>query len=88
MNLVVVESPEGGKITVRAKITERVDEKTIFLPFHFGGMFMGESLADKYPEGHAPFVLGEPGNIITNYGFDIITQIQATKDGLCKVSAA
>jgi formate dehydrogenase major subunit len=83
-----IESPEGGKIKVKAKVTERVDDKTIFLPFHFGGMFMGESLADKYPKGHEPFVIGEPGNIITNYGFDIITQIQATKDGLCKISRA
>ena len=49
---------------------------------------MGESLADKYPKGHEPFVIGEPGNIITNYGFDIITQIQTTKDGLCKISRA
>jgi formate dehydrogenase major subunit len=83
-----IESPEGGKIKVKAKVTERVDDKTIFLPFHFGGMFMGESLADKYPKGHEPFVFGEPGNIITNYGYDIITQIQATKDGLCKISRA
>jgi formate dehydrogenase major subunit len=86
--MVWIESPEGGKIKVKAKVTERVDDKTIFLPFHFGGMFMGESLADKYPKGHEPFVLGEPGNIITNYGYDIITQIQATKDGLCKISRA
>ncbi len=86
--MVWIESPEGGKIKVKAKVTERVDDKTIFLPFHFGGMFMGESLADKYPKGHEPFVIGEPGNIITNYGFDIITQIQTTKDGLCKISRA
>ena len=86
--MVWIESPEGGKIKVKAKVTERVDDKTIFLPFHFGGMFMGESLADKYPKGHEPFVIGEPGNIITNYGYDIITQIQTTKDGLCKISRA
>ncbi len=86
--MVKIESPEGGMIKVKAKVTERVDDKTIFLPFHYGGMFMGESLADKYPEGTEPFVIGEPGNIITNYGFDIITQIQTTKDGLCKVSRA
>ncbi len=86
--MVKIESPEGGMIKVKAKVTERVDDKTIFLPFHYGGMFMGESLADKYPEGTEPFVIGEPGNIITNYGFDIITQIQTTKDGLCKISRA
>ena len=86
--MVWIESPEGGKIKVMAKVTERVDDKTIFLPFHYGGMFMGENLSDKYPEGTEPYVVGEPGNIITNYGFDIITQIQTTKDGLCKISRA
>jgi formate dehydrogenase major subunit len=86
--MVEIESPEGGKIKVKAKITERVDERTIFLPFHYGGMFMGESLADNYPKGHEPFAFGEPGNIVTNYGYDIITQIQATKDGLCTIRPA
>ncbi len=83
-----VESPEGGKIKVKAFVTERVDEKTIFLPYHFAGVLMGESLVDKYPEGHAPYVVGECGNVVTNYGYDIVTQIQATKDGLCKISKA
>lgn len=83
-----IESPEGGKIKVKAFITERVDDKTIFLPFHFGGILMGESLLDKYPKGCEPYVIGECGNVVTNYGYDIITQIQATKDGLCKISRA
>ena len=83
-----VESPEGGKITVKAFHTERVDEKTIFLPYHFAGILQGKSYADKYPEGTTPFVVGEIGNVVTNYGYDIITQIQATKDGLCKIAKA
>jgi formate dehydrogenase major subunit len=87
-DMVIVESPEGAKITVKAFITPRVDEKTIFLPFHFAGTLMGESYLKDYPEGHAPYVLGDPGNTVTNYGYDIITQIQATKDGLCKVTRA
>ncbi len=87
-DMVWIESPEGGKIKVRAKITERVDAKTIFLPYHYAGMFMGKSMLHNYPKGHEPFVIGEPGNIVTNYGYDIITQIQATKDGLCNVSKA
>ncbi|SHO48666.1 formate dehydrogenase alpha subunit [Desulfopila aestuarii DSM 18488] len=87
-DMVWIESPEGSKIKVKAFFTERVDEKTIFLPYHFAGVLMGESLIDKYPEGHAPYVVGECGNVVTNYGYDIITQIQATKDGLCKVSKA
>ncbi len=83
-----IESPEGGKIRVKAKVTERVDEETIFLPYHFGGIFMGRSLAENYPPGTEPYALGEPANIVTNYGYDIITQIQATKDGLCRISKA
>jgi formate dehydrogenase major subunit len=87
-DMVWIESPEGGKIKVKAFFTERVDEKTIFLPYHYAGILMGKSLVDNYPEGHAPYVVGECGNVVTNYGYDIITQIQATKDGLCKVSKA
>jgi len=83
-----IESPEGGKIRVMAKATERVDEKTIFMPFHFGGVLMGRSLLGNYPEGHAPYVIGESANVCTNYGYDIVTQIQGTKEGLCKVSKA
>ncbi len=41
--MVIIESPEGAKIKVKAKLTKRVDEKTIFMPFHFAGTLMGES---------------------------------------------
>jgi formate dehydrogenase major subunit len=83
-----VESPEGGRITVKARVTERVDEKTIFLPYHFAGMFLGESRAGSFPPGHAPFLIGESANCVTNYGYDIVTQMQSTKDGLCTVRRA
>jgi len=86
--MVWIESPEGGRIKVKAFLTERVDEKTIFLPYHFAGVLQGQSLIDRYPEGTAPYVVGEPANVVTNYGYDIITQIQATKDGLCKIAKA
>ncbi len=86
--MVTVESPEGGKIKCKALVTERVDETTIFLPYHFAGSWEGESYADQYPEGNEPWAVGDSGNVITNYGYDIITQIQATKDGLCKISKA
>jgi len=86
--MVWVESPEGARIKVKAHFTERVDEKTIFLPYHFGGVQMGTSLIDNYPEGHAPYVVGECGNVVTSYGYDMITQTQATKDGLCRVTKA
>jgi formate dehydrogenase major subunit len=81
-----IESPEGGRIIVKAFHTERVDEKTIFLPYHFAGILQGKSYVGQYPEGTAPYVVGEIGNVVTNYGYDIITQIQATKDGLCRIA--
>ncbi len=70
-----VESPEGGRITVKARVTERVDEKTIFLPYHFAGMFLGESRAGRFPPGHAPPLIGESANCVTNYGYDIVTNV-------------
>ena len=87
-DMVWIESPEGGKIKVKAKVTERVDAGTIFLPYSFGGYFQGRSYEGNYPEGLAPYALGEPANIVTNYGYDIITQLQATKDGLCRLIKA
>jgi formate dehydrogenase major subunit len=86
--MIWIESPEGSKIKAKAFLTERVGYKTIFLPYHFAGVLMGRSLIDKYPKGHEPYVVGECGNVVTNYGYDIVTQVQATKDGLCKISKA
>ncbi len=83
-----IESPEQGKVKVMARVTDRVDDKTIFMPFHFGGMFMGQDLSGNYPKGHEPYCIGEPANICTNYGYDIVTQIQGTKEGLCQVKKA
>lgn len=80
-----VESPEGGKVKVKAKVTRRVGPDTIFLPFHFGGVFQGQSLAEKFPEGTVPYALGESANTVTNYGYDIVTQMQETKTGLCRI---
>lgn len=87
-DMVIIESPEGAKIKVKAKITKRVDDKTIFLPFHFAGTLLGESYEKDYPDGHAPYAVGDPANTVTNYGYDIVTQMQSTKDGLCKVTRA
>jgi len=49
---------------------------------------MGRSLAANYPKGTLPYAIGEAANVVTNYGYDIITQIQATKEGLCRVKRA
>ncbi len=83
-----VESPQKGKIKVRVKITYRVDPYTIFLPYHFGGVFEGVSRIDRFPEGTAPYVVGESANVVTNYGYDIVTQMQETKTGLCQIRKA
>ncbi|RLB70951.1 MAG: formate dehydrogenase [Deltaproteobacteria bacterium] len=87
-DLIWVESPNQGKVKVQAKVTSRVDEYTIFLPFHYGGKFMGRSLVANYPPGTVPYAIGEAANVVTNYGYDIVTQMQETKTGLCKISRA
>ncbi len=58
------------------------------MPLSFGGHWEGESLEDKYPEGAAPYVLGDSVNAIMTYGFDSVTQIQETKCSLCRIKAA
>ena len=83
-----LEGPEGGKVKIAALVTERVGEGVAFMPFHFGGMFQGEDLRDKYPEGSDPIVLGESANTALTYGYDSVTQMQETKASLCKITAA
>ena len=89
----VIESPEDtddkpSMMKVKAKVTRRVPENMIYLPFHWGGSFEGKSFAHKYPEGHVPYGIGESANVVTNYGYDRITQIQETKGGLCRIRKA
>jgi len=85
--MVWVESP-AGKVKVKAMYTERVGPDVVFMPFHFGGHFEGEDLRSKYPEGAAPYVLGEASNTAGTYGYDVVTQMQETKASLCKIYAA
>ena len=86
--MVWVEGPEGGKVKVKAMITQRVGAGVAFMPFHFGGHFQGEDRRSKYPEGADPIVLGESTNTAQTYGYDSVTQMQETKATLCKISAA
>ena len=86
--MVWVESPEGGKIKVKAMITNRVGRGVVFTPFHFAGHSEGEDLLDKYPEGTAPYVRGEPANNAFTYGYDSVTQMQESKVSLCKIYSA
>jgi formate dehydrogenase major subunit len=83
-----VHSPEGGKVLVKALVTERVAPGVAFMPFHFGGHWQGKSLRSKYPEGTDPYVLGEPANMCGTYGYDAVTQMQETKTTLCRVEKA
>ena len=81
-------SPEGGKVLVKAMITERVGAGVVFMPFHFGGHWQGKSLRDKYPPGTDPYVLGEAANMCGTYGYDAVTQMQETKSTLCRIEPA
>ena len=83
-----VESPEGGRAKVKALVTERVAPGVVFMPFHFGGHWMGEDLRAKYPEGTDPYVLGEAANMCGTYGYDSVTQMQESKTTLCRVKTA
>lgn len=83
-----VSGPEGGRIKVKAMITERVGEGVAFMPFHFGGHLEGKDLRSKYPEGSDPIVLGESCNTVQTYGYDSVTQMQETKATLCAIMPA
>jgi formate dehydrogenase major subunit len=83
-----VHSPEGTKIKVKARFTYSVSEDRIFLPYHFAGHFQGEDRSAYYPEGTKPYAVGESANTVTNYGYDIVTQIPETKGGLCRIEKA
>ncbi|MEZ5476425.1 MAG: molybdopterin dinucleotide binding domain-containing protein [Thiolinea sp.] len=85
--MVWVETPEG-KLHVMALVTERVAPGVAFTPFHFGGVFEGKDLRDKYPAGCDPYVLGEACNTAFTYGYDSVTQMQETKCSLCRITKA
>lgn len=87
-NMVWVHGPEGGKVKVMALVTERVAPGVAFMPFHFGGHWMGEDQRSKYPKGADPYVLGEASNTVQTYGYDSVTQMQETKCTLCRIEPA
>ncbi|MCB1885486.1 MAG: formate dehydrogenase subunit alpha, partial [Geminicoccaceae bacterium] len=87
-SLVWVQGPEGGKVQVMAMVTERVGKGVAFMPFHFGGMWQGESQRGNYPKGADPYVIGEATNTAQTYGYDSVTQMQETKTTLCRIWAA
>lgn len=83
-----VHGPEGGRVRVRALVTERVAPSVVFMPFHFSGHWQGQDLRAAYPPGADPIVLGEPCNGITTYGYDPVTYMQEAKVTLCRVEKA
>jgi|TARA_R110002033_G_scaffold107863_1_gene154223 formate dehydrogenase major subunit len=83
-----IHSPQGTKIKIKAHYSYSVSPDRVFIPIHFAGVMEGESLLHKYPDGTAPYATGESGNTVSNYGYDIVTQIPETKGGLCQISRA
>ncbi|MBV1799968.1 formate dehydrogenase subunit alpha [Siccirubricoccus sp. G192] len=84
-----VTGPESNsRARVKALVTERVGPGVAFMPFHFGGWFMGEDRRRFYPPGTDPIVLGESANTVTTYGYDPVTFMQETKVTLCQIRSA
>jgi len=87
--MVWVHGPENeAKLLVKAMVTERVGQGVAFMPFHFGGHWMGEDQRSKYPPGADPYVLGEASNTAQTYGYDSVTNMQETKTTLCRIEPA
>ncbi|HEY6773318.1 MAG TPA: formate dehydrogenase subunit alpha [Oxalicibacterium sp.] len=82
---VVVSTPTGARLKVRALVTQRVGEDTAFIPFHFSGWWQGKDMIDSYPEGAHPIVRGEAVNTATTYGYDSVTMMQETKTTICNI---
>lgn len=81
-------APQGTKIKVKAQYSLSVTPDRIALPYNFAGVMQGVDLSERYPEGTKPYAIGESSNTITNYGFDIITQIPEFNAGLCRIEKA
>jgi formate dehydrogenase major subunit len=87
-DLVVISTTDRGSVMVKARVTDRPSDDEVFLPYHWGGVFQGENLEEKYPDGHAPVAIGDSVNSITSRGYDVETQMQETKAGMVSVQPA
>ncbi len=85
---IMLESPEGGSIEVKAHVSETVARGNVWIPYHFMGRFEGRDLTERIPEGAGPYVADESGNITLTYGYDSVTNIQENKVSLCRIKAA
>jgi formate dehydrogenase major subunit len=79
---------DNSKAYIRAHVSDRTGPGVAFIPFHFGGIWQGQSERHRYPQGLDPVVLGEPVNQLTTYGYDAVTHMQETKVTLCRLEAA
>jgi len=95
-DLVIVITPRGleygagvAKVVCRARVTNAVPPGLVFLPFHWGGVFQGKSYLDRFPViddmDTRPIVAGDSANIANCPGWDVETQMQNTKSGICDV---
>jgi len=82
---VIVSTPTGARLKVKAMVTPRVGADTVFIPFHFSGWWQGKDMLEYYPEGAAPIVRGEAVNTGTTYGYDSVTMMQETKTTICQI---
>ncbi|WP_101298271.1 molybdopterin-dependent oxidoreductase [Halegenticoccus soli] len=87
-DLVVVSTTNRGSVLVKARVTNRPNDRETFLPFHWGGVFKGKNLEERYPDGTVPFAIGDSVNIITSPGYDVETQMQETKAAMVKIRPA
>ena len=85
---VIVSTPTGARIKVKALVTPRVGPDTAFIPFHFSGWWQGKDMLEYYPKGAAPVVRGEAVNTATTYGYDSVTMMQETKTTICNIERA
>lgn len=83
-----IHAPQGTKIKVKCIYSHSVTPDRICLPYNFAGILQGVDLSDRYPEGTKPYIMGESSNTVTNYGFDINTQISEFNAGLCRLEKA
>ncbi|RJG07458.1 formate dehydrogenase [Noviherbaspirillum cavernae] len=82
---VIVSTPTGARLKVKALVTPRVGPDTAFIPFHFSGWWQGKDMLESYPAGAYPIVRGEAVNTATTYGYDSVTMMQETKTTICNI---
>jgi formate dehydrogenase major subunit len=81
-------TPTGARLKLKAQVTPKVGNDTVFVPYSFSGWWQGVDLLPYYPDGAAPIVRGEAVNTGTTYGYDRVTMMQETKTTLCQVERA